>query len=117
MFDFSKPFGLTRLFLLASAAFHIVVILVSLGGYIVPMLGGAVLWLASAFGLRSGNRWLAGLVFFLVLFAAVTVPLAYAMTETGLTSLAFWGITFADLGAALTLFVALWRSPKPVAQA
>lgn len=112
MFDFSKPFGNAALALLVSAALHIAVVLVSLGGYLVPMLSGAVLWTICAFLLPQAGRWFAGLVFFLALFAAATIPLAGALSEFGLVSIAFWGIVFADLAAAIMLFLTLWR-PAP----
>lgn len=115
MFDFSKPFGNAALALLISSALHIVVLIVSLGGYLVPMITGAILWTICAWLLVNlGSRWIAAIVFLLAIFAAATAPLANAMTSFGLTSIAFWGIVLADLAAAIMLFLALWR-PKATA--
>ncbi|MHA3913705.1 hypothetical protein [Halovulum sp. GXIMD14793] len=110
MFDFTKPFGNASLVLLVSAALHLAVIAVSLGGYLLPMIIGALLWLTCASLLQLGNRWLAGLVFLIAIFAAATVPLAYAMSETGLISMLFFVIVLSNAAAALALFAALWTS-------
>lgn len=118
MFDFSKPFGNAALLLLVSAVLHIAVILVSGTAYLAPMIMGAILWTGCAYLLGAGNRWIAGIIFVLALFIAATVPLSIAATVplsiavsgTGLVSALFYAITLADLGAAIALFLALWRN-------
>lgn len=110
MLDFSKPFGHAAMLLVVSAALHNLVIVFSMGGHLVTMITGAALWIACAHLLGLGSRWIAGVIFLLALFIAVTVPLASAMSETGLVAWAFWGIVLADLGAAVVLFLALWRA-------
>lgn len=110
MFDFSKPFGNAALLLLVSAVLHIAVTLVSGTAYLVPMIMGAILWTGCAYLLGLGNRWIAGIIFVLALFIAVTVPLSIAVSGTGLVSALFYAITLADLGAAIALFLALWRN-------
>ena len=109
----SGEFSLAAGAVLVSAVLHVVVIVVSGGGYVVPMLAGAVGWFVIGAGLQRGLRWLAHLAFLLAMIGGV-VAMAYAMGAFGLTALAFWGIVAADCAAAVLLFVALWRGPQLV---
>ena len=107
-------FSRAALMLLLSAVLHIVVIVVSAGGYVMPMLVGAIGWFLIGAGLQRGLRWLAHIAFLLAMIGAV-VALGYAMGAFGLVAMAFWAIVAADLLAAILLFGALWRAPTTTA--
>ena len=115
MLKSESPFGLAALALLVSAALHIVVIIVSGGGFLVPMIGGAIGWFVIGAGLQRGMRWLAHIAFLLAMIGGV-YAMGTAMGQTGLTAMALFGIMAADWIAAALLFVALWKSPAPVQQ-
>lgn len=108
-----SPFRLAALLLLVSAALHIVVIAVSGGGFLVPMIVGAVMWFVIGAGLQRGLRWLAHIAFLLAMIGGV-YAMGTGMGQTGLTRMALFGIMAADWIAAVLLFGALWKSPKQV---
>lgn len=110
-----SPFRMAALLLLISAAMHIVVIAVSGGGFLVPMIVGAVMWFVIGAGLQRGLRWLAYFAFLLAMIAGV-YAMGTGMGQSGLTQMAFYGIMAADWIAAALLFVALWKTPAPVQQ-
>lgn len=68
-------------------------------------------YIALSFAQRRSGRWLAYLVFLLMLAGAVA---AYAASGcVALPMIVIWGIIAFDLGAALALMVDLWSDPAP----
>ena len=104
------PFRNPALLLLLSAMLHLVVIAVSGGGFLVPMIGGAIMWFVIGAGLQRGLRWLAYIAFLLAMFGGV-YAMGTGMGQTGLTQMALFGIMGADWLAAVLLFGALWKAP------
>ena len=99
-------------FFYLSSALHVVAILVSAGGLFAQLFPAAILWALVGYGLiNKGWRWLAYLGFIGALIGIVA-SITLATGNTGLTRIAMYSITLADLGAALLLFVALWRNPQ-----
>lgn len=110
-----SPFRMAAMLLLVSAALHIVVIAVSGGGFLVPMIAGAMMWFVIGAGLQRGMRWLAYIAFLLAMIGGV-YAMGTGMGQTGLTQMALFGIMAADWIAAVLLFVALWKAPQAVQQ-
>lgn len=110
MLNPSSPFSNAVLLIAVSVVLHLVVIAVSGGGFVGPMLAGALIWAVVAVGLNRGWRWLAYIAFLLALVGGM-VAMANAQSTFGLTSLTFWGIVAMDWLAAVALFVAIWRDP------
>ena len=79
------------------------------------------LWLAAMlpaflgmiWGLAQGWRWFAYLCFFIGAVAGI-FALSHIWAVNPVPSWIYSGILVADWAAAAALFVALWRSPKPV---
>lgn len=68
-------------------------------------------YVALSFALRRSGRWLAYLVFMMMLAGPIA---AYAMAGCiALPGGVIWGIIMLDLGAALALMVDLWNDPAP----
>lgn len=111
MMKSDSPFSTAALLLLVSAFLHLVVLGVSFGSYLVPMIGGAIMWFVIGAGLQRGLRWLAHIAFIVAMLGGI-YAMGVAMGETGLTQLALYGIMAVDWIAAVVLFVALWRSPQ-----
>ena len=99
MFRMNNEFSMAAMAVLVSAFLHIVVIIVSGGGFIVPMLAGAVGWFLIGAGLQRGWRWLAHIAFLGAMFGGV-VAMGYAMGKT-----AWWhtrsGALFWQIGLPL----------------
>lgn len=110
-----SPFRMAAVLLLVSAALHLVVIAVSGGEFLVPMIVGAVMWFMVGAGLQRRMRWLAYIAFLLAMIGGV-YAMGTGMGQTGLTQMALFGIMAADWMAAVLLFVALWKSPKQLEQ-
>ncbi len=70
-----------------------------------------IVYLAIAYGLRQGRRWLAWISFFIMLAGMIA---AYSTAGYGLHFWWWMAIAIADLIAAIVLFGTLWKS-KPVA--
>ncbi len=105
-----SPFRVAALFLLLSAVLHLVVIAVSGGGFLMPMIVGAIMWFVIGAGLQRGLRWLAYVAFLLAMIGGV-YAMGVGMGQTGLTQMALFGIMGADWIAAVLLFGALWKAP------
>ena len=110
-----SPFRMAALLLLVSALLHLVVIAVSGGGFLVPMIGGAIMWFVIGAGLQRGMRWLAYIAFLLAMIGGV-YAMGVGMGQTGLTQMALFGIMAVDWIAAVLLFGALWKAPHVVQQ-
>lgn len=110
-----SPFRMAALLLLVSALLHLVVIAVSGGGFLVPMIGGAIMWFVIGAGLQRGMRWLAYIAFLLAMIGGV-YAMGVGMGQTGLTQMALFGIMAVDWIAAVLLFGALWKAPQVVQQ-
>jgi hypothetical protein len=110
MLKSESPFRVAAMALLVSAVLHIVVIVVSGGGFLVPMITGAIMWFVIGAGLQRGLRWLAHIAFLIAMIGGV-YAMGTGMGQTGLTQLALFGIMAADWFAAVMLFCALWRGP------
>ncbi len=110
MINLKAPFGIASLALLISAGIHIGVLATSPGAYAASMPPAAAFWVALAFGLRQGSRWLAALAFLAAAFGG-SVALGFGLTGFGLVSMLFFGIAATDWCAAIWLFGALWRTP------
>ena len=110
MLNPANPFNNAVLLIAVSIVLHLVVIAVSGGGFLVQMLGAAIVWGLVAAGLARGWRWLAYIAFLLALVGGI-VAMSYGNATFGLTALAFYGIMAADWLAALALFIAIWRDP------
>jgi len=86
-----SPFRVAALFLLLSAVLHLVVIAVSGGGFLMPMIVGAIMWFVIGAGLQRGLRWLAYVAFLLAMIGGV-YAMGVGMGQTGLTQMALFGI-------------------------
>ena len=111
MMNSDSPFRFAALLLLLSAVLHIVVIFVSGGGFLVPMIAGAIMWFVIGAGLQRGMRWLAYIAFLFAMVGGV-YAMGAGMGQTGLPQLALFGIMTVDWIAVVLLFIVLWRSPQ-----
>lgn len=105
-----SPFRMAALVLLVSALLHLVVIAVSGGAFLMPMIGGAIMWFVIGAGLQRGMRWLAYIAFLLAMIGGVYV-MGTGMGQTGLTQMALFGVMAADWIAVVLLFGTLWKAP------
>lgn len=95
-----------------SAVLHLLVFVVEgFSAFAGAMFIVGLVYLAIAYGLRQGRRWLAWISFFIMLVGMIA---AYSTAGTGLHFWWWTAIAIADLIAAVILFGALWKS-KPVA--
>lgn len=114
MVDAKGPFRIGALFVALSGIVHILALLVS--GFasesfvLVPV---GVFYIALAYGLLQGWRWLAYLVFVLMMIGSV-LAISSAWTTPNVPTWVHLSIFVLDWLAVLALFVALWRS-RPVA--
>lgn len=76
------------------------------------LLATGVLYLLFAWGLTKHLRWLAYLVF-IVLLVGVCFAFAYSFGGSPLPEWVFAAIALVDLGALISLFAVLWR-PRTV---
>lgn len=106
MINVQGIYGKAGLFLLISAGLHLVYFLVTGFGEF-PMLIFATLYAVFAIGVMRPMRWLAYIVFVVMLFGIIV---SYALNDGGLAGFVSWGITIAELGAAICLFIYLWRN-------
>lgn len=97
--------GKAALFLLISAAAHIIYFIVT-GFTEFTMVIAALLYGLFALGIKRQMRALAYIVFIIMLIA---VLIAYALNNGGFAGLWLWVIMFADLAVAICLFAYLWR--------
>ena len=104
------PYSRPALLLLVSAVLHLLVIVLSLGGYVLPMLVGAVVWVVIAAGLQRNWRWLAYLAFLLAIIGGI-VAMSNGMATSGIVAIAFWSMMALDWVAAAFLFLLIWRDP------
>ncbi|MEL7114499.1 MAG: hypothetical protein AAGP08_02735 [Pseudomonadota bacterium] len=116
MFDVQGPYRVGAVFVAASAVLHL----------IAPIFGGfapealtlfvvGLVYLAIAYGLMLGWRWLA-YVTFLLMMAGSVIAIASIWSPGPVPSWVYIGIVVADWLAALSLFFALWRN-APAKQA
>ena len=109
---FEGPFRTANVFLLASAILHIFAFLV--GGFSGEALGLIVpglVYLAVAYGLSRGLRWLAYLAFFGVAIGAM-IAIAQIWAPGPVPGWWYILIVVADFLCVAALFAALWRSPE-----
>ena len=108
------PFSIAVIFVLISAVLHIVA---PLFGGMTPDATGLVafgiFWLAIAWGLNQGWRWLAYIAFIAALIGGSAAVALYVGWST-VPGWIYLGIIVADWLAAAALFVTLWRPPAEV---
>lgn len=93
-----------------SSALHIVAIALSGGALFSQLIVAVFLWALIGYGLiNRPRRWLAYIGFLGALFGIVAATYG-AMDADGQTLWAMIGIVLADIGVAVTLFGALWRT-------
>lgn len=108
----ASPQRIGAVFLALSGILHILPGVLAGAGLALIVVG--VVYLLMAEGLRRGWRWLAYIAFFMTLFGAV---LAYSTIGSDLLLPDPYSlpVMLADLGCAVSLFIALW--PSRTAQA
>ncbi len=113
MFRYSKTPGLAALFVLVSAALHILAPLVgSFGWEAIQLVPIGLAYVAIGYYLGRNLRWLAWITFFIMLFGGI-VALGGAMGMSGVPGWWYALIVIANWLAAAMLFGFLWHS-KPV---
>ncbi len=115
MFRYSKTLGLAALFVLVSAALHILAPLVGgFGWEAIQLVPIGLVYLAIGYYLGRNLRWLAWITFFVMLSGGI-FALSGAMGMSDIPGWWYGLIVIADWFAAVMLFGFLWN-PKPVAQ-
>ena len=115
MTDPRSPYRTGALLVLLSAAFHLIAPLISLGARDgLMLLPVGIVYVAFAWGLMRGWRWLA-YVTFLIMLIGISAAMTGIWSISPVPSWIYIGIALANICAALALFVALWR-PSPTAQ-
>jgi len=109
------PMRWAGVFLLLSAALHILALVVSGFAGAPQLLIATVLYAALGFGVLNGMRWVAYIAFIIV-FIGLSVAISGMWAADPMTGRAFTMIAAADVAALVCLFVALWR-PAPTATA
>ncbi|CUI61896.1 hypothetical protein TA5114_02123 [Cognatishimia activa] len=111
MTETKNPFRTAGYFFYLSAALHVVAIVLSGGALFGTLAGAVVLWgLIGYFLITRPRRWLAHLGFIGAL-VGIVASVSVGTQYSGLTGMTMTAITLADIGAAVLLFGALWRSP------
>ena len=109
----TKTTGLLRWganFTALSAGLHVLAPIISgFSGDAVPLLIAGVVYAAFAYGLYQGRRWLAYVVF-LVLLMGTSVAVSGIWASGDVPGWLFGGIAVANLLAVAALFGALWKS-------
>ena len=117
MLKFEGPFRLGAIFITLSGLIHIIAPLFSgfaMGSLILVPAG--ILYVLLGRGLSNGYRWLAYIVFFLMMAGSV-IALSGAWTTPGVPTWIPLSIVVLDWLTILALFVALWRKPAVTADA
>ena len=110
MVNSQGPFGMAPLFIVASALLHAVAaFLVGLASGGASLLVVGILYALGATGLQRGFRWLAHLLFLVLLFGIVAA-LGNTYGPSVATNTVFIAIIVANVLAVGALFAKLWRA-------
>lgn len=107
-----NPYKYAGQFFYLSSVLHIVAIATSFGALFAPLIVAVFLWAAVGYGLINRPRRRLAYFGFLGALIGVVVSVSIGTQVYGITRYAMMGITLADLGAAILLFGALWRSSQ-----
>ena len=115
MIDARGPYRLGALFVGISAIFHLVApVFAGFGEEGTALFVVGLIYLAVAYGLMQGFRWLAYLAFIMLMVGSI-----FAITNIwSLSPVPGWissAIVITDWLAVLSLFAALWKSRVPAA--
>ena len=106
------PFRGAIPFVLLSAILHLIAPILSLFAGLGPMLAViGLVYLAFAYGLSHGMRWLAYIVF-VVMFVGLSAAISNIWANGPVPGWLFVGFVFTNSLAILALFLALWKSPE-----
>jgi hypothetical protein len=115
MMDAKGPFRIGALFVGLSGIVHILALFVSgFDADALILIPAGVLYIGFAYGLLRGHRWLAYLVF-LVMMVGSLIALSAAWSTPGVPTWIYLSIVALDWLAVLALFGALWRKPATAA--
>lgn len=110
MLNMRGPFGMAPLFIFTSALLHgAAALLVGLTSGGLSLLVVGALYALGALGLQRGFRWLAH-VLFLVLLFGIVASLGNTYGPSVATNIVFIAITVANALAVIVLFAKLWRA-------
>ena len=113
MVDAKGPFRAGALFIALSGLVHILALLVSgFASEALVLVPVGIVYLGLAYGLLQGWRWLAYVVFILMMVGSLA-PLASAWSTPNVPTWIYLTIFVLDWLTVLALFGALWRS-RPV---
>ena len=113
MFRHSKLLGLSTLFILISAVFHVISpVLSSFSSFSLVLFGTGIIYGILGYLTAKNFRALAWLMFLVMLFGGV-ISFALSMNDTSVPNWLFSLIMLADWAAALMLFGYLWKD-KPI---
>ena len=114
MTDPRSPYRTGALFVALSAALHLIAPVISLGARDgLMLLPFGIVYLALAWGLMRGWRWLA-YVTFLIMLIGISATMTGIWAISPVPPWIYIAIALANACAAVALFVALWR-PRPTA--
>jgi predicted membrane channel-forming protein YqfA (hemolysin III family) len=112
MVDAKGPFRVGALFVALSAIVHLIAPFVSrFDSLSLALLPAGLIYLAFAYGLLQGWRWLAYLVFIVMMVGGIA-SLGMAWSSDPIPTWVFLSFVVLDWLAVFALFGALWRS-KP----
>ena len=103
-------------FVALSGVLHIAApVLSGFSSFGLGLAGLGVVYLAMAYGLFQNMRWV-GYIAFLVMFIGLSAALSNIWSAGPVPGWLFIAIAVANIGAVVTLFIALWRArPEPAA--
>lgn len=111
-----RKYSLAAMLLFASAALHVVVLLVTFPTLAAPPMVGIVIWGLLGVGLLRGARWAAWLAFLGSLIAMIAA-LSNAVALFGTVAAVYWIIFAIHVSAAALLFAILWSPGRSKANA
>jgi glycerol-3-phosphate acyltransferase PlsY len=114
MTDVRKPYRLGAVFLAISAILHLMSpLFAGFNGQAPVLFIVGVVYFAAAWGLMRTWRWLAYVVFVVLMIGSVAALLG-VWAQAPVPGWIYAGIFIANWGAVLALFFALWRPKRPV---